>query len=159
MLYFCTHHQATYKGRPAHAKQLYCSSGCRDRQKPKTTWERATWSLRLSSSNCKQNRCSLFEGLEVMSYQRRGVSSGWKYSSLLPSSIKKNPYIIRQASQWKLASGCSKSMKGKQEGHPEKQRLRDTIRKAFHPLVFLSCTRGSQGWRAELGAVTWCSRS
>lgn len=45
--------------------------------------------LRLSSPNHKQNRCSLFEGLEVMSYQRRGVSSGWKYSSSLPSSIIK----------------------------------------------------------------------
>lgn len=98
-----THHQATYKGRPARAKATVLLIGLQGQAEAKDNLRASLLDLRLSSPNGKQNRCSLFEGLEAMSYQRRGVSSGWKYSSSLPSSIIKKPYIIREASQCKLA--------------------------------------------------------
>lgn len=85
---------------------------------------------------------------------------------------RKQSSISGEASRWKQAvpvvffSSLWKT--GEQEGQPATGRLRDTVRKALHPLIFLTCAvflthtggrEGSQGWRAELGAVTWCSRS
>lgn len=43
--------------------------------------------LRLSSSNHKQKKGGLFEGLIVTSHKRSGGSSRWKHSSSLPSPI------------------------------------------------------------------------
>lgn len=76
-----THHQAS----PCQATVLLIK--LQGQAEAKDNGRASLLDLRLSSPNRQQNTCSLFEGLEVMSYQRRGVSSGWKYSSSLPSSI------------------------------------------------------------------------
>lgn len=167
----CTrHHQAAYrKDKPAHAKQLYANQAAgtsRPAERPKSTWKRACLISDCPHLISNKKIGGLFEGLEAMSYKGSWGSGRQKYSSSLPSSIVKKTFITGEASQWKqavlVAFFSSLWKTGEQEGQPATRRLRATVRKALHPLVFLTCTwsrGGSQGWRTELGAVTWCSRS